>query len=65
MSVIYCTCPQTAREFSTGILLDGADFEKLPDVEAKSRCPHCGRLHSWSKHTARLGELGPSMQAQH
>ena len=60
MSVIYCTCPQTAREFSTGVLLDGADFEKLPDVEARSRCPHCGRFHIWSKHTVRLGEISIS-----
>jgi hypothetical protein len=65
MSVIYCTCPQTAREFSTGILLDGADFDRLPEVEARSRCPHCGGFHSWSKQTARLGEADISMQARH
>jgi hypothetical protein len=65
MSVIYCTCPHTAREFSTGVLLDGADFEKLPDVQAKSRCPHCGGFHNWSKHTVRLGELGLSTQPRH
>jgi hypothetical protein len=65
MSVIYCTCPQTAREFSTGILLEAGDFEKLPDVEARSRCPRCGRFHTWSKHNVRLGELAPSVQARH
>ncbi len=65
MSVIYCTCPQTAREFSTGVLLEGTDFEKLPDVQAESRCPHCGGSHNWSKNTARLGELGLSVQPRH
>jgi hypothetical protein len=47
-------CPQTGREFSTGIRIEEEGFKRLPDTVTKAACPQCCRLHSWWTHDARL-----------
>jgi predicted RNA-binding Zn-ribbon protein involved in translation (DUF1610 family) len=54
MGVLMLKCPQTGREFSTGIPIDDASFKRLPDTVTKVACPHCGQLHSWWTREARL-----------
>jgi hypothetical protein len=54
MGVLMITCPHTAREFATGIQMDKHTFDRLPDVLAHSRCPHCGLQHNWWKREARF-----------
>ena len=49
MGVLLTICPNTGREFSTGIQVDKDTFRGLPDVLAQSRCPYCGLRHSWWK----------------
>lgn len=56
MGVLMITCPHTAREFATGIQLDEQTFDRLPDVLARSGCPHCGLHHTWWKREARFVE---------
>lgn len=54
MGVLLMICPNTGREFSTGIQLDNDTFRSLPDVLAHSRCPYCGLRHNWWKREARF-----------
>lgn len=54
MGVLLITCPNTGREFSTGIHADADTFNSLPDVLVQSHCPHCGLQHNWWKREARL-----------
>jgi hypothetical protein len=49
-------CPQTGREFSTGIYIDDASYKCLPDTVTKASCPHCGQLHRWWTREARLSD---------
>jgi hypothetical protein len=53
MGVIMLKCPHTAREFSTGILIDQESFQKLPKVPTRAHCPHCGLTHVWWPREAR------------
>jgi DNA-directed RNA polymerase subunit M/transcription elongation factor TFIIS len=56
MGVLMLTCPETGREFSTGIHTDEASFKKLPDTVTKAACPSCGQEHSWWTRQARLSD---------
>lgn len=60
MGVVVIRCPETGREFSTGILTDEHSFKVLPDVLADALCPLCGGVHSWRKPEARLVDDLPS-----
>ena len=42
VSIVMVRCPNTGRELSTGIEMDAATFEKLPDIRSQMRCPACG-----------------------
>jgi hypothetical protein len=53
-------CPATGRELSTGIEMDAATFEQLPEIRARIRCPACGLDHTWSTGEAWLGNPAPS-----
>jgi hypothetical protein len=54
MGVLMLKCPQTGQEFSTGIYLEEDSFKRLPDTVTKAACPHCGQVHRWWTHDARL-----------
>jgi hypothetical protein len=56
MGVLMLKCPQTSREFSTGIHIDEESYKRLPDTVTKAACPHCGQLHSWWTREARLSD---------
>jgi hypothetical protein len=56
MPVILIKCPTSGREFSTGIIIDKANFYVLRDVPTQARCPYCGQEHKWRKSDARLAE---------
>jgi hypothetical protein len=56
MGVLMLKCPQTGREFSTGIHLEEDSFKRLPDTVTKAACPHCSQLHRWWTRDARLSD---------
>jgi hypothetical protein len=56
MGVLMLTCPTTGREFSTGFHVEEDSFKKFPDTVTKAQCPHCGALHRWWTHEARLSD---------
>ena len=46
--VVMVRCPTTGRELSTGVEMDAATFEQLPDIHSLIKCPVCGLDHTWS-----------------
>jgi hypothetical protein len=62
-SVVMVRCPTTGRELSTGIEMDAAKFEQLPDIRSQIKCPVCNLDHSWSTRDAWLGDPAPSVPA--
>jgi hypothetical protein len=49
MLKLMIECSRTGRTISTGIETDVQSFAVLREFEAKTYCPYCKRLHSWSK----------------
>jgi hypothetical protein len=47
MGVLLVKCPKTGKMFSTGIQADAETVKNLPEVRARSRCPHCRSDHLW------------------
>ena len=62
-SLVMVRCPATGRELSTGVEMDAATFERLPDIRSRMRCPACSRDHDWSTRDAWLGNPAPSTPA--
>ena len=56
MATICTSCPNTGREISTGIEIDGDSFARMPHVITRLLCPHCGERHNWSKYNAYLSD---------
>jgi hypothetical protein len=54
MAEIFVTCPYTCKELPTGIEIDPASLDQLPDVLTRSQCPHCGLPHDWTREDAHL-----------
>jgi hypothetical protein len=42
-------CPKTGKAFPTGIAADPASYVSLGLENNRTRCPHCGEPHVWSK----------------
>jgi endogenous inhibitor of DNA gyrase (YacG/DUF329 family) len=61
MGMIVIDCPSTGRAVSTGIEM--LSIERLPTVTAQTKCPVCGRVHEWTKDSARLVEDGEQYRA--
>ena len=59
--VVMVRCPTTGRELSTGIQMDAATFEQLPDIRSKITCPICKLDHIWSTVEAWLDNPHPSV----
>lgn len=59
MTMLMIRCPKTGRAFSTGIDTDPESFEKIPNVLAFARCPHCGLEHGWQRDDAWLADGSP------
>ena len=62
-SVVMVRCPTTGRELSTGVEMDAATFERLPDIHSQIKCPVCRLDHNWSTREAWLGNPAPSISA--
>ena len=62
-SVVMVRCPTTGRELSTGVEMDAATFQQLPDIHSQMRCPVCSLDHTWSTREAWLGNPPPSVPA--
>src|SRR6476661_6538261 len=62
-SVVMVRCPATGRELSTGVEMDAATFERLPDIRSRMNCPVCSLDHDWSTREAWLGNPAPSAPA--
>jgi hypothetical protein len=58
MGVVVINCVASGKVVSTGIEIERATFEALPDIRAQLRCPACGGLHLWSKSDAWLSDEG-------
>jgi uncharacterized protein (DUF427 family) len=59
MGVLLVSCPETGREFSTGIQLDEVTFRMLTATLSTAYCPYCGTEHRWTPREARLAEAIP------
>jgi len=56
MGVLMINCPDTGKEFSTGIEIESEHVRKLPDVVTFTQCPYCRVVHGWRVADARLHE---------
>jgi hypothetical protein len=54
MASVMIACPETGEEIYTGIEIDQASFEKLPEIPSSLRCSACGACHFWTKRQAWL-----------
>jgi NMD protein affecting ribosome stability and mRNA decay len=46
MGVLLINCPNTGRQFSTGIHVDEETLARVPQEFTHTRCPHCNSQHS-------------------
>ena len=52
--MVIITCPVTRRPVPTGIAMDAVSFQSSTLMNNSVSCPHCGGMHTWSKHNAYL-----------
>jgi hypothetical protein len=65
MGALVIKCPITGHEFSTGIQIEEDSLERLPEIMAKSRCPHCGGDHVWwTRESHLMPDFGANRVAQ-
>ena len=60
MGTLMVRCPETGKDFSTGIETDRLSLQLTPAFTGTIRCPYCGVEHGWSKIDAWLSERAPS-----
>lgn len=48
MTHLMFKCPETKKLVRTGIDIDLAKIDKLPDRITFSQCPYCKKLHGWT-----------------
>jgi hypothetical protein len=48
MAVLMITCPVASRKVSTGIRMNGRNWNSGPKFYAYTRCPACGGYPEWS-----------------
>ena len=56
-------CPETGKDFATGIETDQLSLQRTPAFNGTILCPVCGVDHSWSKIDAWLCET-PSLDTE-
>jgi hypothetical protein len=61
IGIVMVRCPATGRDLSTGVEMDAATFERLPEIRSRMKCPACGIDHTLSTHEAWLGNPAPSL----
>ncbi len=52
MGMVMITCPTTKKPLPTGIAMDKASFNSSTLTNNSVSCPHCGKMHVWSKKDA-------------
>ena len=60
LGVVMVRRPKTGRELSTGIEMDAAGLERLPDIRSRIECPVCRVEHVWSTREAWLDNPPPA-----
>jgi hypothetical protein len=56
MALLMIKCPHTARPVCTGVELEKAQLEQLPDVQMQVSCQACGMTHAWWKRESWLAD---------
>ncbi len=59
MGVLLIKCPNTGREFSTGIQVDVETLARVPQELTHTHCPYCKTEHSWLPRQAKLVDAIP------
>jgi hypothetical protein len=59
MGVLVIKCPNTGREFSTGIQTDANSPGLLANEASEVKCPYCRTTHSWRPRDARYVDAIP------
>lgn len=54
MGALFFVCPTTGDEIITGLEIDPATYNELPEGLADIKCPECGLLHNLFQLGARL-----------
>jgi len=65
MLKLMIECSRTGRPVHTGIETDAQSFEALGLFEATTHCPHCNRLHRWTKDDVCLAPAGLPAHRRH
>lgn len=57
MGQVVIDCPDTGKPLSTGMSMPKETFESSSfDNNSVGPCPHCKKMHTWSKADARVQE---------
>ncbi len=56
MGAILIRCPITGQDVPTGIYMDEETFATLLPFTGQLMCPHCGKMHEWSKNQSWIEE---------
>jgi len=59
MGVLLIKCPNTGRQFSTGIHLDAETLARVPQEFTYTHCPYCNSEHLWLPREAELVDAIP------
>jgi hypothetical protein len=59
MGVLPIKCPNTGREFSTGIQVDADTRSRVPQEFTHTHCPYCKVERSWLPREAKLVDAIP------
>ena len=65
MLKLMIECSMTGRAVHTGIETDLQTFQALPAFQARTDCPHCKRIHHWSKDDVCLAPSGKAVRFHH
>lgn len=49
MPSVKIKCPVTGKDVPTGMVMDLVSFANATLTNNTIQCPHCGKVHTWSK----------------
>ena len=59
MGVLVIKCPNTGREYSTGIQTDWVTLARMDNPILTAQCPYCRIEHSWRPDDAKIVDAIP------
>ena len=62
MGVLLIKCPNTGRQFSTGIHVDAETLARVPQEFTYTHCPYCNSEHLWLHREAELVDAIPASE---